>query len=794
MRTQLTTLARRPWLWGAAIAALGLGGATAYGYQVWTTVESLLPESVDRVLTYSREETITVKASDGTVLQEIGPVTHEKLKISEIPNLVVQAFIASEDRRFLEHDGVDPQGILRASLANLRAGRVVEGGSTITQQLSRIVFLSQDRDMTRKLKEMRIAQKVEDEFNKEQILERYLNLVYLGSGAYGVADAAWVYFGKTVKELTLEEVATLAGITPAPSRYSPIQNPEVATRQRNRVLERMRDTGFISAGQAAIAISSPLNLNPQEPKRLYRKVPYFTDYIQEELRTILTPEQMVKGGLVVETTINMEWQQAAEDAVAKAVARYGDAQRFSQASLVAVDPKTGAIRAMVGGKDYFNKDENGEFNRVTQAKRQPGSAFKPFVYAAAIASGTSPYKTILDAPYVVDGYEPKNYNDTYRDYINLQQALAQSANVPAVRLLVDVGWNPVIQIARNMGIQSELKPTYSLALGASEVTLLELTSAYGAFANEGQHHKGHGISRILNQEGEVIYQAKDEAEKALDPDSANIMNWMLQSVVTQGTGSPARLGDRPVAGKTGTSDEYRDLWFVGYIPQLTAGVWLGNDNNEPTRGSSGTAAQVWQDFMARVTETVPPEEFPDRPQQLSGRTAFIEAEPLKPKQSFYRRVPVAQQQQPARQASTRRQTQTTTQSSPQRRAATPAAAPSRPAPAQQPARRQAASPPPRPAQPARQPAPQRTRTQTTAPAPQRSTAPARQSAPAPARQSAPAPARQAAPARPAPAAPAPAPAPAQPQTPRLNKPAPAAAPAPAPAAAPAPELYKPPKD
>ncbi|MBP0017473.1 MAG: penicillin-binding protein 1A [Cyanobacteria bacterium SBLK] len=757
-------LYRRPWLWALLIAAAGLGSGAAYGYKVLQDVEAQLPESVEGVLNYTRGETMTVKASDGTVLQEIGPVAHEKLEMGKIPNLVVQAFIASEDRRFLDHEGVDYQGIARATVANLRAGRVVEGGSTITQQLSRIVYLNNDKELWRKLKEIRLAQKVEDVYDKERILERYLNLVYLGSGAYGVADAAWVYFGKSVDKLELGEVATLAGIAPAPSLYSPIENEEAAKERRNTVLERMRDEGFISPGQAAIAITAPLDLNPQQPKRLNRKVPYFTDYVQKQIPNLVSPEKIAEGGLTIETTINLKWQQAAEDAVAKAVVRYGSSQKFSQASLTAIDPRTGAIKAMVGGDDYFNKEKNGQFNRVTQAKRQPGSTFKTLVYSTAIAAGFSPYKSLRDAPLVVDGYEPKNYSKGYRGNVSMRDALTYSMNIPAVKTLIDVGWNPIVKLAKGMGIASELKPTYSLALGASEVTLLELTSAYGTLANKGLHADAHGIARILDREGNVVYEAKKDPERAIDENSAAIMTWMLQSVVNSGTGTAAKL-NRPVAGKTGTSDDYRDLWFVGYIPQVVAGVWLGNDDNTSTKGASSTAAAVWKDFMQRVTEEVPREDFPQRP-KLDGREATIAAEPLKPKQNYYKAIPAGQnlavQSQPRRSSTSRRQTTTRrrTTTTTTRRTATPAP-------------RRSGSP--RNVQKPRNPSKPVVRRST--PAPRPAARPAPRPAPRPAARPAPRP-------RVATPAPRPAPAPARPTTPQVSKPAPSAAP---------PSVTKPPK-
>ena len=614
-------------LWLGLGACLGIGGAIATGL-VWYRLESL-PQSVESALTFAREGTLTIQAADGTVLQEIGPVTHQKLKIWQMPEPMIEAFVASEDRRFYNHHGVDYQGIVRAAMVNLRAGEVVEGGSTITQQLARIVFLSQERSLWRKLKETLLAQRMERKLSKEQILERYLNLVYLGSGAYGVADAASVYFGKSVDELSLSQAATLAGITPAPSVYSPFTNQEAALERRHLVLKRMQEQGMITASEAATALASPLVTQRSQPPQ-FEQTSFFTDYVQRELPKLVLPEFLEAGGIIVETTLNPNWQSAAEATVKDAIARYGKWQRFEQAALVAIDPRNGQIRAMVGGKDF---DDN-QYNRVTQAQRQPGSTFKPFVYATAIATGMSPDKTFLDAPYIIDGYEPKNYGSQYRGgYVSLYNALAASLNVVAVRTLVDIGWNPIIKLAHKMGIESKLQPTYSLALGAFEVNLLELTSAYGTFANRGVYQRPYGVSRILDRDGKVLYQANFEPQVALDEDSAAIMTWMLQGVVSSGTGRPAQIG-RPVAGKTGTSDKARDLWFVGYIPQAVTGIWLGNDDNQPTWGTSGTTAELWRRFMLKVVQELPVESFPERP-PLEGRKGAIKAEPIKPKRSYY---------------------------------------------------------------------------------------------------------------------------------------------------------------
>lgn len=626
-------LHRRPWFW----LGIGVGGgAIALGVG-WVALESSIPDSTADVLTYVREDTITIKAANGEVLQQIGPATRETLKIGEAPKTLIQAFLATEDQRFEKHHGVDYWGVVRAAVSNLQAGDVVEGGSTITQQLARIVYFSQERTLTRKLKEMLMAQRMEKNIDKNTILERYLNLVYLGSGSYGVADAAWVYFSKPVKDLTLPEMAMLAGLPAAPNDYSPLVNPKVAKERRDIVLRRMQENGFITKAQAEAAIATPVTTKASNPKRLDRQANYFTDYIQQEFPKYVSKAQLARKGLTIETTLNPDWQVAAEDAVKKTVERQGRWQRFEQAALVAIDPRTGEIKAMVGGggKDFYNE----QFNRVTQAKRQPGSTFKTFVYTTAIAAGFSPYRGYLDAPYTVDGYTPKNYGDKFRGWVNIRDAFTHSVNVVALKALIDVGWEPVIDVAKKMGIESTLQPTYSLSLGASEVNLLELTSAYGTLATQGIHTKPHGILRILDQHGKVIYKESFKSERAIDSETSAIMTWMLRNVVTSGTGGAAALGERPVAGKTGTSDEARDLWFIGYIPQMVAGVWLGNDDNKPTYGSSSTAAYTWHEFMEKVVEKMDVEKFPDRPKEVEGREPTIKVQPIRPKRAISKPIP-----------------------------------------------------------------------------------------------------------------------------------------------------------
>lgn len=616
---------------GLAILFVGLGGLT-YGY--WK-IESELPE-ISTLSAFVRPGTLTVKAMDGTAILQTGPATRDKLPLDKLPKQVINAFIAAEDRRFYQHNGVDYLGLMRAMGRNISEGEMLEGASTLTQQLARMVFLNQDRSLIRKIREAMLAQKLEREVSKDQILEKYLNMVYLGSEAYGVGDAAWVYFSKPVSDLTLGESAMIAGLPPAPSDYSPLVNPDVAKIRRDIVLERMQEQGFITADQKSKARSEAITLKPETPKHLYSSSPYFTSYVQQELSKYVSKDILEYGGLTVETTLNPEWQKAAEESVQETIKLDGPGQGFEQAALVAIDPSNGEIRALVGGYDYYKESQ---FNRATQAQRQPGSTFKAFIYGAGIASGFSPYRSYVDAPYVVDGYEPKNYGGKYSGtMLDMRSSLTKSVNVVAVKILLDVGFEPVIDLAKRAGIESPMQDTYSLALGAYEVNLLELTSGYGTFAAKGQHTKSHAITRIVDNKGKEIYKANYESEQVMDVESAAITTWMMESVVNNGTGSPAALPDRAVAGKTGTSEQARDLWFIGYIPQVVAGVWLGNDDSTPTAGSSSTAAATWGQFMRKVIKGMPQEKFSELPKDLDDRKGTIKAKKITPNKSYSKSV------------------------------------------------------------------------------------------------------------------------------------------------------------
>ena len=587
-------------------AAIGVGAAL--GTRALTRmIDATLPDARG-VATFNRPGTITLLSTNGRVIQKLGPATREKLKPGEMPILLQQAFIAAEDRRFYDHDGVDGWGIARAIVTNVRQGSVREGASTITQQLARTVFLSQDRTITRKLKEAALAFKLERQLSKQQILEQYLNYVYLGSGAYGVADAAWIYFSKTPEQLTLPEAALIAGLPPAPSIYSPLVNPNLAKERRAVVLDRMAQAGFITEADAIREKDTPLNLQPATPKYFNSAAPHFTSWVAQQLPQLLTPEQLEVGGLKIRTSINLDWQIKAQ----QVVRQYAPAT--TEGSIVSIEPGTGLVRVMVGGKDFSSS----QFNRATQALRSPGSTFKLFPYAAAIDRGVKPEDIFIDKKQCWRGYCPKNFGNKYFNKVSLADALKNSLNTVAVQLQDKVGFDAIIETANgfNIGTKRPLGKYYPMAIGAYEQTILDMTAAYAAVANRGVYMLPTAFEEIRGPNEEVLWSRRidgDRGRRALDSDVADTMNWMLQRVVTGGTGIAAKLENRQVAGKTGTSEGARDLWFIGSIPQLTTAVWFGYDNNRETKSSSGESAWAWKQFMLQIEDEFPVQAFTPKP-------------------------------------------------------------------------------------------------------------------------------------------------------------------------------------
>ena len=598
---------RLQWIVLAGTAgAIGTGVALSQGL-LTGVVDGTLPDARG-IATFNRPGTITILSTDSRVIQKLGPATREKVQAGKMPILVEQAFIAAEDRRFYQHNGVDLWGIGRAVITNLRERSVREGASTITQQLARTVFLSQDRTLMRKLKEAALAYKLERQLSKQQILEQYLNYVYLGASAYGVSDAAWVYFSKTPAQLTLPEAALIAGLPPAPSVYSPLVNPDIALQRRSLVLERMEQTGFITRTEKKEAQSSPLALKPAIPKYFNSAAPYFTSWVAQQLPKMLSTEQLELGGLKIRTSLNFAWQQEAQQVIRK------NTRGELEGAMVSIEPGTGLVRVMVGGKN-FNRSQ---FNRATQALRSPGSTFKLFPYAAAIEAGIKPEHKFIDKPRCWKGYCPKNFGNKYLGRVSLADALKNSLNTVAVHLQDKVGFDAVIKMANNFGIGTTrpLGKYYPLAIGAYEQTILDMTAAYAAVANRGIYVKPTPFEEIRGPGGEVLWSRRMDGNKgrrAVDSDVADAMVWMLQRVVAGGTGVAAKLDDRPVAGKTGTSEGARDLWFIGSIPQLTTGVWFGYDNNRETHSSSGEAAWAWKQFMDKIKGNFPVQAFPPKP-------------------------------------------------------------------------------------------------------------------------------------------------------------------------------------
>jgi penicillin-binding protein 1A len=616
----VTARRRRPLLRAGLIGA-GAGVAVALGQNlVVQGVDALLP-NVQRVSSYNRPGTVTVLSADGQVIQKLGPATREKLISGQMPLLVQRAFIAAEDRRFYEHDGIDPVGISRALLRNVRRGAVEEGASTITQQLARTVFLSQDRTIIRKLKEALLAGKLERQLSKQQILEQYLNFVYLGSSAYGVSDAAWIYFSKTPAELTLPEAALIAGLPPAPSVYSPLVNPDLALERRATVLRRMREAGFIDDLQLQSANAAPLLLKPAEPKYWTSRAPYFTSWVAQELPKVLSPEDLEVGGLTIRSSLNLAWQERAQATINK------HAPGAMEGAVVSMEPGTGLVRTMVGGKDF----DKSQFNRAAQALRSPGSTFKLFVYLAALKEGMKPEDKVTDKPQCFGGYCPRNFGNKYRGVVPLWVALQQSLNTISVSLLKQVGFDKVIATAKSLGITRELGRFYPLAVGATEQTVLDMTAAYAAIFNRGVYVTPTPFEEILGPNGELLWSRRvdgDRGRRAVPSDIADAMLWMLQQVVKGGTGYGAVPPDRPAAGKTGTSEGGRDLWFIGGVPQLVTGLWLGYDNNKETKSTSAVAVVAWADYMGPILKDLPVRPFPPKP-QLAGK--FDPLKVLKPK-------------------------------------------------------------------------------------------------------------------------------------------------------------------
>ena len=552
-----------------------------------------------------RPPSIQIVDLDGRPLATRGDNGGAVLPLKEMPSYLPQAFIAIEDRRFYEHYGVDPWGIARAAVANILHRGVAQGASTITQQLAKNLFLTQERTVHRKLQEMLLALWLERKFSKTQILELYLNRVYFGSGAYGIEQASQHYFGKPAKKISLPEAALLAGLVKSPSRLAPTRNFDGAEHRAQTVLAAMTDVGFITPASEKVALAHPPQVAAQAGNG---SINYVADWVMDAINDVLGH---VDEDIVVRTTIDTGLQAGAEQALTEELAQKGDKNGVSQGALVAMTPD-GAVRTLIGGRSYGES----QFNRAVAAKRQPGSAFKPFVYLTALEHGLTPDSVRLDAPIKIKGWQPENYGHEYYGPVTLTKALALSLNTVSVRLTMEFSPTAVIRTAYRLGIASKLEPNASIALGTSEVSPLELVSGYAPFANGGLAVVPHVIERITAANGKVLYARNDQPlGRVIEARYVAMMNEMMAQTLTIGTAHKAALQGWPAAGKTGTSQDFRDAWFIGYTAHLVTGVWLGNDDGTPTKKvtGGGLPVEIWSRFMRGAHQGIPVAALPGPP-------------------------------------------------------------------------------------------------------------------------------------------------------------------------------------
>lgn len=548
-----------------------------------------------------RPPNVKIVSVEGNLIANRGASGGEAISLHEMSPYLPEAVVAIEDRRFYSHFGVDPIGFARAMAANVMSGRLVQGGSTITQQLAKNLFLTPDRTIERKVQEVLLALWLERKYTKKQILEMYLNRVYLGSGSYGVAAASRRYFDKSAKEVTLPEAALIAGLLKAPSRLSPARDPKAASERAQLVLAAMRDQGMIGDKELNFAMKQPAS---RAASYWSGSEQYVADRVMEELPALIGD---VRSDVIVDTTVDLGLQKLGEASIRDLISKNGEKLNVSQGAMVSVDG-TGAVRALIGGYDYANS----QFDRASEAKRQPGSAFKPFVYLSALEQGFTPESVRNDAPIRVGNWTPGNYNGKYFGKVTLAEALARSLNSVSAQLVMEVGPKTVVSTAHRLGIESNLTSNASLALGTSEVTLLELTDSFVPFANGGYKAPLHIIRRVTTNDGKVLYEYKSPApSRVIDPRNVGMMNAMLSQTVESGTATKAKFG-WPAAGKTGTSQNFRDAWFIGYTSNLTTGVWFGNDDGKPTKKITGGSlpAIAWKDFMVAAHKGVPVAQLP----------------------------------------------------------------------------------------------------------------------------------------------------------------------------------------
>ena len=586
------------------ITGIGCGFLTASMNTKPDLANDILPPASSQIYDINGNEIANVHAAEN----------RRPVKIAQVPKQLQDAFIAVEDNRFYEHSGVDPRGIARALYTNIRGHGVAEGGSTITQQLAKNAYLTQERTLTRKVQEVFLALQLERQYTKKEILEMYLNQIYFGQGAYGVQAAAQTYFGKDVEDLDLNECAMLAGIPKSPNYFSPLNNLQAAQERKAVVLDQMEKYGYINRSTAEKTKKEEMKLVKPAKKSENGVATYFIDYVTQKLIDKYGADAVYKEGLKIYTTIDMDMQKAAEETVSKLPTYKTDGNGLAQPqmALVAIDPHNGYVKAMVGGRG------NDQFNRATMAVRQPGSAFKPFVFIAALENKFTPNTVINDSPIDINGWRPQNDSGNFSGRVSMREVARYSMNVPTVKIAQKLGIDKPIYYAQEMGIstfvlegpQNDRQLATALGGMTKGVTPLEITSAYGTFANKGVHVEPVVIVKVLDRNGKVLEQNEPKQRSVVSESSAAELTDMLEDVIKKGTGTRANIG-RPAAGKTGTTSNYNDAWFVGYTPDLVAGVWVGNDDNTPTRGIMGghLPAEIWKAFMQKAVAQTPAKNF-----------------------------------------------------------------------------------------------------------------------------------------------------------------------------------------
>jgi penicillin-binding protein 1A len=583
--------------WGAVLALWAV--IAAIGTLVWVGIH--LPP-IQSLEIPKRPPSVLILGANGATLATRGDMGGAEVQLRDLPAYVPNAFVAIEDRRFYSHHGIDPWGILRAGVRDVLHRGAAQGGSTITQQLAKNLFLTQERTVSRKLQEAALALWLEHKFSKQQILSLYLNRVYFGSGAYGVEAAAQRYFGKAARQLALPEAAMLAGLVQSPSRLAPTRNLDGAQRRAGLVIAAMAELKMISDDAAKRALANPARaVKPSGGG----SVNYVADWVMDAVDDLIGH---VEADITVETSIDPVLQTAAEQSLDDILAQKGDKLNIGEGALVAMTPD-GVVRALVGGRNYAES----QFNRAIAARRQPGSAFKPFVYLTALEHGLTPDTVREDKPISVQGWRPENYEHEYMGPVTLTQALANSLNTVSVRLTLEVGPEAVVRTAYRLGIESKLEPNASIALGTSEVSVIELVSAYATFANGGLAVVPHVVERIRSADGKTLYTHPTQTlGRIVDARNVGMMNTMMHETLTSGTARRADLPGWLAAGKTGTSQDFRDAWFIGYTSHLVTGVWLGNDDNSPTKKAvgGGVPVEIWSRFMKTAHQGVAPAALP----------------------------------------------------------------------------------------------------------------------------------------------------------------------------------------